>query len=133
MGRVTCWLVLAMSLACGEAHAAQSLTLAEALATAYNTNPQIEAARANARARDEDVAVARGAWRPSVNASGSYGAQRADIGGIGTSLGTAPTEARLSIQQSVITGGQATAQVSRAIAIVRSARAQLLDAEQRTL
>src|SRR6185503_18675345 len=108
-------------------------TLNDALATAYMTNPQLEAARANARARDEDVAAARGSWRPSINASGSYGAQRTDISGPTPTITNAPVQGRLSISQPVLSGGQNSAQVSHAIAQVLAARAQLSQAEQKVL
>ncbi len=134
MGRVSCWLVLAVvALAVAPAAGAQTFTLNEALALAYTNNPQIEAARANARARDEDVAAAKGSWRPSVNASGSYGVQRTDISGPTHTLTNSPVQGRLSISQSVLSGGQNTAAVSHAIAQVWAARAQLSQAEQKIL
>src|SRR5690349_1896109 len=52
---------------------AEPLTLQEAFATAYESNPRLEAERANLRATDEDVAKALSGWRPNLTASGSYG------------------------------------------------------------
>src|SRR5882724_9339165 len=54
---------------------AQALSLKEALATAYATNPQIESARANLRATDEEVAKANAGWRPTLSLNGSEGFQ----------------------------------------------------------
>lgn len=51
--------------------AAQAETLTDALAAAYEGNPDIEAARAELRAIDEGVAQARGGWRPRADAVGS--------------------------------------------------------------
>jgi outer membrane protein len=52
-----------------------SLTLDEALAVAYETNPQLAAQQASLRATDEGVAIANGAWRPNISAGGTYGYQ----------------------------------------------------------
>ena len=63
--------VLAPFAAAGMASAA-TMTLKEALETAYMTNPKIEAARAGLRAIDEDVAKAHAGWRPSASVSGYH-------------------------------------------------------------
>ncbi|MEO7169534.1 MAG: TolC family outer membrane protein [Pseudomonadota bacterium] len=47
-------------------------TLREALVKAYNTNPTLAAQRANVRAIDENVPIARSAGLPSVNLTGGY-------------------------------------------------------------
>src|SRR5438105_9996770 len=54
---------------------ARALTVKEALAAAYMTNPQLEAARANLRATDEEVAKANAGWRPSISVTGTEGYQ----------------------------------------------------------
>lgn len=46
--------------------------LRSALEQAYATNPTLQAARANQRATDETVAIAKAAGRPAVNATTSY-------------------------------------------------------------
>lgn len=51
---------------------ASAETLREALVKAYNTNPTITAQRANQRATDEGVPIARAAGLPSVSANGGY-------------------------------------------------------------
>lgn len=56
----------------GGAGTAMADDLREALVTAYNTNPDLQAARANQRAVDENVPIAKAAGRPSVNGSASY-------------------------------------------------------------
>lgn len=56
----------------GGAVAARADDLREALVMAYNTNPDLQAARANQRATDEGVPIAKAAGRPSVNGSASY-------------------------------------------------------------
>jgi outer membrane protein len=49
--------------------AAQATTLQDALVATYNGNPTLTGQRASLRATDEDVALARAAGRPTVNAS----------------------------------------------------------------
>lgn len=56
----------------GGAGTATADDLREALVTAYNTNPDLQAARANQRAIDENVPIAKAAGRPSANGSASY-------------------------------------------------------------
>lgn len=46
-------------------------TLRDALVLAYNTNPGLQSERANQRANDENVPIARAAGRPGVNGTGS--------------------------------------------------------------
>lgn len=47
-------------------------TLREALVKAYNTNPGLAAERANVRAADENVPIAKAQGRPSVSVNGNY-------------------------------------------------------------
>jgi outer membrane protein len=52
--------------------AAMADTLRDALASAYNTNPTMQAARAEQRANDENVPIERAAGLPSANATADY-------------------------------------------------------------
>ena len=54
------------------ASAAQADTLREALVAAYNTNPTLEAARANQRANDENVPIQRANGLPSVTSDVNF-------------------------------------------------------------
>ncbi|MEW9854762.1 TolC family outer membrane protein [Novosphingobium sp. M1R2S20] len=54
------------------ASASHADTLAEALMRAYRTNPTLESARAQQRALDENVPIARAAGLPSVTSEASY-------------------------------------------------------------
>jgi outer membrane protein len=47
-------------------------TLREALVKAYNTNPGLAAERANVRASDENVPIAKAQGRPNVGVTGNY-------------------------------------------------------------
>ncbi|MEE4451943.1 TolC family outer membrane protein [Novosphingobium resinovorum] len=51
---------------------ARADTLRDALVSAYKTNPTLEAARAQQRATDEGVPIAKAAGMPSASASGTY-------------------------------------------------------------
>lgn len=113
---------------------ANALSLKEALATAYATNPQIESARANLRATDEEVAKANAGWRPSLSLNGSEGFQNiiTDQPVHGESdrnqlSGTA------SLNEPLWRGGRTVAEIRRAKALVRAGQARLTNTEQTVL
>jgi TolC family type I secretion outer membrane protein len=112
-------------------HSAEALSLKEALGTAYATNPQIEAARANLRATDEEVAKANAGWRPSLSLGGSEGFQHI--------VTDQPVHAEqdqnlasgtATLSEPLYRGGRTLADIRRANALVRAGRAQLTNAEQ---
>src|SRR3546814_14739409 len=101
---------------------AQAMSLEEALASAYLTNPTILSHRARLQAVDEAVPQALSGWRPEVEILGDYERRRSrqnfdpreeirDVSG-----------ARLRIKQNVYTGGQTTASVEHAETDVRAER-----------
>jgi len=51
---------------------AYATTLAEALKSAYETNPALEGQRAALRAIDENMAIAKSGYRPTMSVSGQY-------------------------------------------------------------
>jgi TolC family type I secretion outer membrane protein len=115
---------------------AQAQTLTDALAEAYNTNPQLLAQRALLRATDEQVPQALSFWRPTVNFTGQVGYSTASLQ---TNLPTPPTN-RFHIQtrpdlvefqaaQPIYRGGRTVAQTRQAINTVESTRAQTLAVE----
>ncbi|MCJ2187504.1 TolC family outer membrane protein [Novosphingobium beihaiensis] len=65
-------LASAALLAATAAVPARADTLREALIAAYQTNPSLQAARAQQRGVDENVPIARAAGLPSVNSDASY-------------------------------------------------------------
>ena len=111
---------------------AEKLTLPEALAIAYETNPQLAAQQAALRATDEDVARANAGWRPQVSVGGSYGYQEFKISGFGT-LPSHPLTGTVTVTQPIFRGGRTIAQISRAKALVRAGEAQLTATEQTVL
>jgi outer membrane protein len=124
-----------------------SLTLDDALAVAYETNPQLAAQQASLRATDENVAIANGGWRPTISAGGTYAynqyyffpqvvtdpATGAVIFGPISNISAHPLQGALTVTQPIFRGGRTYAEIGRAKAMVRSARAQLLAAEQTVL
>jgi outer membrane protein len=118
-------------------------TLTQALAEAYNTNPQLLAQRALLRATDEQVPQALANWRPTVNFTGQVGGTRSAFT-TGSTPATASTPAvssrstystfyqnslNLQLTQPIYRGGRTEAQTRQAINTVESTRAQTLAVE----
>src|SRR5579875_62837 len=111
--------VFGLALASGlGAAACRAETLADAIALAYRSNPDLLAQRAALRALDENYNQARAGYGPTVNASveGAYQAAAIDqqdfFGGKTTTRANAGTHTDLlSITQPLYTGGQTHAQV----------------------
>lgn len=51
---------------------AQAETIFEAMSEAYNTNPVLQSSRASSGSTNENAAIARSGFRPSISASASY-------------------------------------------------------------
>lgn len=104
-------------------------TLAEAVASAYATNPQVAAARAQLRQIDEQVPLAKVGERPSFNISGSA-TQYLD--------GSLSNNGRLwtgsvGFSQPIYQGGRVRAGVSAAEARIAASRARLIAVEQQVI
>lgn len=114
---------------------AAAQTLDEALATAYTTNPNLLAARAELRSVNEGVPQELSNWRPRVTVNGSAGAQRIERDGPDSSDSdnTQPREVELSVTQSLYRGGRTQAGTRRAEAEVRAQRERLTATEQQVL
>lgn len=114
---------------------AGAMTLAEALAAAYETNPNLSVARARLQATDETVTQARGGLRPSVGAFTSYGLRADDVRG-GNQAGsdnTDPFSIGIEASQPLYDGGRTTNSVRARLSDVSAARARLTDLEQQVL
>jgi outer membrane protein len=116
---------------------AQAQTMTQALAEAYNTNPQLLAQRALLRATDEQVPQALSGWRPTVNFTGQLGGARSSF-----TTGAPPITPRttlystfyqnalnLQATQPIYSGGRTVAQTRQAVNTVQSTRAQTLAIE----
>ncbi|HEV2562470.1 MAG TPA: TolC family outer membrane protein [Rhizomicrobium sp.] len=108
-------------------------SLAQAMGIAYETNPRLDGARAALRALDEGVAQANAGWRPSVNASGSYGVERGTIDGFAAAFNSHPLIGQVTVTEPVFRGGRTYAEVGQAISQVKAGRASLTSVEQDVL
>jgi hypothetical protein len=119
---------------------ARAQTLVETLVNTYTNNPQIEAERARQRSNDEDVARARGGWRPTVTFYGEGGRghdtqrQRSPVGTtLQNSFYRDPAQARIILQQNIYDGGRTIADVERSEQTVMRGREVLNATEQQAL
>jgi outer membrane protein len=120
---------------------AEVMTLSEALAIVYQTNPQIGAEVAQLAATDEEVAKADAGWRPTLSATGSYGLQyqHESLTGAFAKLvapppGTVPTlTGQVVLSQPVFTSGRTAAEIDRAKALFRQERARFVGTEEQVL
>lgn len=111
----------------------EARSLREALASAYDTNPAVNQARAELRAADEGVAIARSGNRPVVTAGVSSGIIRERD--VNTPFGsqstgnatetTTPTSVQLQVTQPLFRGFQTRNETRAAEANVRAERARL--------
>ena len=155
--------LLAAGLGWAGTAAARADTLAEAIALAYQTNPELAAARATQRALDETYVQARAGWGPTVGLSGQAYWQHTDYGRGASSLvgqtggtpetpgtsgtgggaaslssGVSPSDdnygyAALVATQPLYTGGKVAAEVGAAEAAVRAGRQALRATEASVL
>jgi outer membrane protein len=124
----------------------QAQTLTDALAEAYNTNPQLLAQRALLRATDEQVPQALSFWRPQVTFTGQVGLNTSalqtppvspSLNGLGQVVSssdrrhiiTRPDLVQFQAIEPVYRGGRTVAQTRQAINTVESTRAQTLAVE----
>src|SRR6185295_14723969 len=115
IARRTVIATLSAVLLAGVSLPALAQTFEEALASAYNTNPQLQAERANLRATDEQIAQARSNWRPTVTLSGQLGKGYADVRGAANNpIEASPQQGSLVISQPLYRGGRTVAAVEAA-------------------
>ena len=115
---------------------AHAQSLDDALAAAYANNPQLQARRAQLRAVDQGVPLAKSGWRPQVSVNGETGWQSTerDLGmGSATRTNTNPSSLTVSISQPIFRGFRTGAQVDRAENNVMAERANLVSVEQQVL
>lgn len=133
----------------GFAGAAGAETLQEALATAYQTNPTLEAQRAHLRATDELVPQALSNWRPTVKISSDVARTDTETRSISSAynplgqttgqvyvnqqLAATNRDVGLTVTQPIYRGGRTVAQTEQAEAQVEAARASLAATEQTVL
>lgn len=114
----------------------QAETLTDALVSAYQGNPTLQAQQAQQRAVDEGVAQAVSGWRPTLTGTASYSHLLQDSG-IGGANSTANSDIKLNpmrlsaiLTQPLFRGGRTVAATKQAKSSVQSGRAGLIAAEQ---
>ena len=98
---------------------ANSETLADAIAAAYQSNPTLQSQRAQLRAVDETYVQAEGGWGPqvSVQAAATYNDSRLPV-----NIETNDGAAEIAVSQPIYTGGRVASQVDSVDAQVRAGR-----------
>ena len=116
----------------GLANGAGAETLADAIALAYETNPTLQAERAQVRIIDEEYPQAQAGLRPTVSADGGYSYQGETISEPGTpnySVTGGTTTAVVTITQPLYTGGLTAAHLDTAQADILAERENLRHTE----
>ena len=125
--------VCALALVAVSAGAARAESLVDAISLAYQTNPTLQAQRAQQRFTDETYVQARAGFRPQASASASGQWQWLKVGTPTCTLfGCPPASTNtnslsttVSLSQPLYTGGRATARVHSAEADVLAGRENL--------
>lgn len=115
------------------AFSAQADTLETALAKAYEYNPALKAARAGSQAVDENVAIAKSGYRPTLSVNGSYSDSK-----INTNAPTKPIDGynktlSATISQPVFRGFKTINSIKSAKSYAKAAQAGLMATEQSVL
>jgi outer membrane protein len=112
----------------GLAGGAGAETLADAIALAYETNPTLQAERAQLRVTDEEYPQAQAGLRPNVSGSGAYTYEAAGISEPGLpnfNVAGGTATAVVSITQPIYTGGLTAAHLDAAQADIMAERENL--------
>lgn len=113
---------------------AQAGSLYDALATAYSSNPTLDAARAQLRATDEGVPQVLSEWRPSLLGTAQGGHEWDDQHKpLSLQQETNPRSVGVTVQQPIFNGFHTVAGTSQAENLVQAGRAQLTSTEQTVL
>jgi outer membrane protein len=131
-----------LAVAAAFAPAAGAETLADAIAAAYQTNPNLEAQRATLRALDENYVQARAGWRPTLSftAQAIWTDTHAPADLVSATFGQTPAVSRqrqgqfyFSFSQPIWTGGRTAAAVTAANGDVLQGREQLRQVEAQVI
>ena len=108
-------------------------TLRQAMASAYQHNPRLDAERARLRATDEEVPRAKAGFRPQITGSADTGRQRTTTDPKSTSNGeTNPWGYQLNIVQPLFRGFRTVSAVNEAEANVRAGRERCATSSSRS-
>jgi outer membrane protein len=133
--------VLGVAVAASATSCAAAETLADALAAAYENNPNLQAQRATQRALDETYVQARSGWRPTLTlqATGTYEFLRTPASELLRQNRFATKEwgnsgaAQFTFSQPIWTGGRTAAAVTATNADVLSGRESLRRLEDQVM
>jgi outer membrane protein len=128
--------VMASAFVLANASGASAETLESALARAYGNNPTLNSQRANVRATDENVAIAKSGYRPIVNATADVGRTYSDVtspGGQGGVSRLTPRGVGVEVNQNIFNGNRTRNSVRQAESSVLGARETLNNNEQNVL
>ena len=112
--------------------ASSAETLADAIASAYDRNPQLVQERYLQKARDEGVVQARGQYGPTITAQTQVERTHQRPLGLFQSDGTTQ-QSTLTISQPLYTSGRIRGQVAAASAAMKGGREELRQTEQQVI
>ncbi len=120
-------LMLATAMATGTAKAE---TIFEALSSAYDTNPTLQAQRAYLRSVDENVAIAKSGFRPNIYLTGGYSDSDIHNNNAPQQDGGGTLSAGAVISQPLFNGFSTVNTVKSADSMVRAEQNNLYNVEQ---
>lgn len=123
----------ALLLATALSTTAQAQTIFEALSSAYDSNPTLQAQRAYLRSVDENVAIAKSGYRPTVAINGSYTDASVDSNVEPKNQDNTKTIIGASVSQPLFSGFSTVNAVKAADSTVRAEQNNLYTVEQNVL
>lgn len=126
------WPVILGCMCAMHAGSAHAMRFEDALAQAYQNNPQIKAERQSLQATDETVAQASSNYRPSISAGYSRGRQRSSFGGADDSYSNYDQKT-LTVSEPLFRGGGTWSSIHSADQQVKSGQYRLSAVEQNVL
>ncbi len=121
---------LMFATALGFSGSASAQNLFEALSQTYNTNPTLQAQRAYLRSIDENVAIAKSGYRPTVALTGSYSDANRNSDIIAQDGASKQTTFAATISQPIFSGFSTVNSVKAADRNVRAEQNNLYNVEQ---
>lgn len=120
-------LLLATAIATGNANAE---SIFQALSTAYDTNPTLQAQRAYLRSVDENVAIAKSGYRPNLYLTGGYSDSDIHNNNVPSNTGGATTSGAAKVSQPLFNGFSTVNSVKATDSLVRAEQNNLYNVEQ---
>ena len=112
---------------------ASAETIFEAMEDAYSTNPELEGGRAALRAVDENMAIAKSGYRPTMAVSGQYKDVHTNNNVINTPMGGYSRSLAASLTQPLFRGFKTVNSIKAADSYIRAEQNNLYNTEQAVL